>query len=261
MNYARTNKYVKKIVDSKNNIIDQLKELSKYKYHKGVRLYIDRLICANTNSEDDDSKYILYCIVKYYYGLEVKSKKAPLIIPDSLGIITPADYNIDYIADLLDSKDNIIDQCKLLKEHEDNIDVQKYITTAMTYYGYDAPVLYGLSTEYEMYCINKYFKGLNVSLVKSNSIRLGAYTIEKKTNKEEKNISEYTPFTEVKKGDKVKILTGPFTGLLAKITDIDLDHDIIKVSVKLFEEDTNIELSSDDKVLKEKDNKEQEFKE
>ena len=253
MNYVKSNHYVKKIVDSKDRIEDQLIELSKFKNRKGVRQYIDSLIFANTFSQEFDSEYILYCIMKYYYGLEVKRGKAPLIIPDSLGIITPAAYNIDFIANLLNSKDNIIDQCKVLKEHQDSIDVQTYISQASTYYGYDAPVLYGLSTEYEMYCINKYFHGYDVPFVKSNHVRLGAYTKIRNCKKNIQEESKYTPFEDVKKGDKVKILTGPFQNLQAIIDHIDLDHHILTLTAKLFEQDTTIELAEGDKILKEED--------
>lgn len=253
MNWARSNKYVQKIVDSKDNIVDQLKELSKHKYRKGVRQYIDRLILANTFRDNDlDAKYILYCIVKYYYGLEVQDTEEPLIIPDSLGIITPADYDIDFIANLLNTKDNIIDECKLLKEHKDNPNVQKYISCATTYFGYDAPVLYGLSTEYEMYCINKYFKGLDVPLVKSNHVRLGVWPntrISKKPDLEN-SISKFTPFAEVQKGDKVKILTGPFAGILGTIDSVDYDKQKIMLLVDLFGQETSIELTADDRILK-----------
>ena len=259
MNCARSNKYVQKIVYSKDNIVDQLKELSKYKYRKGVRQYIDRLILANTFRDYDlDAKYILYCIIKYYYGLEVKDYEEPLIIPNSLGIITPADYDIDFIANLLNTKDNIIDECKVLKEHQDSPDVQKYISCATTYFGYDAPVLYGLSTEYEMYCINKYFYGYDVPLVKSNHVRLGVWTKPRTSKKSsiEKSISEYTPFEDVKKGDKVKILTGPFENLQATIDNIDLDNNHIEATINIFSQDTSIELTEDDRILKEYDSRE-----
>ncbi len=259
MNYAYSNKYVKKIVDSKDNIIDQLKELSKFKYRKGVRQYIDRLILANTYRDYDlDSKYILYCIIKYYYGLEVQDNEEHLIIPDTLSIITPADYNMDFIEDLLDSKDNIIDQCKLLKEHQDSTDVQKYISCASTYYGYDAPVLYGLSTEYEMYCINKYFNGYDVPLVKSNHVRLGVWLkirASKNTNFEEA-INEYTSFEDIKEGDKVTILTGPFKDLQAIIKNVDLDNNHIDATINLFGQDNLIEFTKDDRFLKECDSHE-----
>ncbi len=256
MNYAWASKYVQKIVDSKDNIVDQLKELSKFKYRKGVRQYIDRLILANTTRDYDlDAKYILYCIIKYYYGLEVQDGEEPLIIPNSLGIITPADYNIDFIANLLNTKDNIIDQCKLLKKHQDSPDVQKYISCATTYFDYDAPVLYGLSTEYEMYCINKYFYGYDVPLVKSNHVRLGVWPKKRASKKPsiEESIVEYTPFEDVKKGDKVKILTGPFTGIFGTIDSVDHDNQKIMLLVDLFGQETSVELTEDDRILKEDD--------
>lgn len=68
-------KYVVEALDSKDNIVDQMKVLKKYRYRKGVRKYIDNLILKTQCRNDHDSKYILYCIVKYYYGLDVKDVK------------------------------------------------------------------------------------------------------------------------------------------------------------------------------------------
>ena len=70
---------VKQILDSEDNIISQLQKLRKYNYKKGVRQYIDRLISATRLFEEGSlEEYVLYCIVKYYYGLKVEEVKEPL---------------------------------------------------------------------------------------------------------------------------------------------------------------------------------------
>lgn len=74
-------KYVVDALNSKDNIKDQLKLLREYRYRKGVRKYVDNLIFKNQYYYEEhnnlESKYILYCIVKYYYGLDAKEVKPP----------------------------------------------------------------------------------------------------------------------------------------------------------------------------------------
>ena len=75
MNNCAASKEVKKILDSKDNIVDQLKELRKYRYKKEVIEYIDRLIYGNQNDDyDSECKYILYCIVFVLYKCIVHSR-------------------------------------------------------------------------------------------------------------------------------------------------------------------------------------------
>ena len=170
MNYCRGNKEVIKILDRKDNIIDQLIELRKYHYKKGVRSYIDKLIRGNQDMKDSDSEYIIYCIIKYYYGLKVEEIKEPL---PTLPFIGSKNYNEELIYDLLESKNNIIDQCKLLRENKNQDDILKYIDELLDKYYYDESLV-GLNHDFEIYCINKYFYGLDVKKVKPSKIRLYA---------------------------------------------------------------------------------------
>lgn len=240
MNSWTATKEVIKIVNSKDNIIDQLKELRKYAYRKGVRKYIDTLIgCNITRYYDIDSQYILYCIVKYFYGLDAKKVKEPA---PTLSIITPGNYDIDLISSFLDSKDNIVDQCKLLREHNDLSDVQDYITQAEAYYGYDSAIA-GLPTDYERYCIDKYYYGLDVPEVKPSHVRLYAYERMRRVKEVyEEDISGATPLENIKEGDRIKMLNGPFKNISGVIVKTNLDNNEFTINFHLFEEETIIDL-------------------
>ena len=246
MNIAKCSKAVKKIVDSKDNIIEQLKELKKYSNRKGVRRYIDELICCNqVRYYDYDSKYILYCIVKYYYGLDAKRIVEPL---PRLSEITSNEYDFEVVRNLLNSKDNIIEQCRVLKEHKDSKDVQEYIETAIDYYCYDSSIG-GIPTEYQLYCIDKYYYGLKVPKVPLPPLRLYAYVKDKPQNEkpEESDICG-TSITDLKVGDNIEVLSGAFKGLFGDILKI--DGNIITVNLDIFGEETRVELNETDKVMK-----------
>ena len=172
MNNCAASKEVKKILDSKDNIVDQLKELRKYRYKKEVIEYIDRLIYGNQNDDyDSECKYILYCIVKYFFELDVNEVKEPL---PKLPLYSSSNFDIEKIQSLLESKDNIIDQCILLREHKNSKDVLEYIASTKERYIYDLE-LANVNREFEIYTISKYFYGLDVSEVKPSHIKLNAY--------------------------------------------------------------------------------------
>ncbi len=248
MNTIRSFKYVADLINSEYDIKKQLQILKKYRYRKGVRKYIDNLILANQNCYDEDSKYILYCIVKYYYGLDVSEVKIPISL-FTLEIITPADYDIEYVSKLLYSKDDIIDQCKLLKEHKNSKDVQNYIRCACAYYGYDA-LSRGLNTKYQRYCIDKYYFDLDVKEVKPQICLRAFEPIKHDVNEIYKDVSNATPFSELKKEDKVEILNGPFEGLKATVQNVSKDFKEIDLCFLIFEEETFITLDEDNKMRK-----------
>lgn len=47
---------------------------------------------------------------------------------------------------------------------------------------------------------------------------------------------------EINEGDKVKIISGPFTSMYGRIESIDLEHQKLKVLVDLFGQDTSVEV-------------------
>lgn len=243
-----TTKAVKKIVDSKDNIIDQLEELNKHYYMKGVRRFIDRLIVSNMNSNEDESKYILYCVAKHYYHLDVV-KEVKLNYTTSLPFYGLSDtYNYEFVQNLVTSKESIIDQCKLLREHRDSKDVQEYINLLQKenddYYEQE-------EYNYVIYCINKYYYGRKVPKMEQPqpTIRLYAYVKEKPFIMEP--VDNFTPLEDIEKGEKVKILNGPFRGLIGLVREVDLDNDVFNVSIDIFGEDTMVELDTQqNKVIK-----------
>ncbi len=182
MNNCAASKEVKKILDSKDNIVDQLKELRKYRYKKEVIEYIDRLIYGNQNDDyDSECKYILYCIVKYFFELDVNEVKEPL---PKLPLYSSSNFDIEKIQSLLESKDNIIDQCILLREHKNSKDVLEYIASTKERYIYDLE-LANVNREFEIYTISKYFYGLDISEVKPSHIKLSTYLKVKSRIKKE----------------------------------------------------------------------------
>ena len=56
-------------------------------------------------------------------------------IPASpLGVYPTCEFDVSCIQSLLKSKDNVIDQFKLLREHKVSVDVQKYIEDMKDYF-------------------------------------------------------------------------------------------------------------------------------
>ncbi len=242
-------KEIKKIVDSKDNIIDQLKELRRYGYKRGVRQFIDRVIRGNINGDDDNnSKYILYCVVKYFYQLDVV-KEEKLNFSILLPCYALSDtYDYEFVQKLVTSKDNIIDQCKLLREHRDSKDVQEYISLLQKenddYYE-------SKEYDYVIYCINKYYYGRKIPKIErpQPSIRLYAYIKEKPIIEEP--VDNFTPLEDIKKGDRIKILNGVFKDLTGLIVKTNFDKNEFTVSLNLFGQESIIDLDNQyDKFLK-----------
>ena len=66
--------FVEKLLNSQDNIIDQLKLLRENKDNKEVKKYMRALV------KDNNSPYFKYCIDKYYFNKDVKEVK-PSIRP------------------------------------------------------------------------------------------------------------------------------------------------------------------------------------
>ena len=50
--------------------------------------------------------------------------------------------------------------------------------------------------------------------------------------------------TEVEVGDNVSIIDGPFKGMFGTVDSIDLDNDIVNLTIDLFGQDTQVEVST-----------------
>ncbi len=250
------NKLVVNIIGSKDNIIDQIKELKVHFYNKGVRQYIDRLIYANSSSDNvsQESKYILYCIIKYFYGLDVSEIKVPLPKLPMASYDDKFHYDADKLNALLDEKDNIIEQCKLLREHKNMKGLNEYINNVLENYDYDI-TLANISRDFEIFCINKYFYGLDVSEVEPRAFDLRPYTYVFRKKVKEYIPEHFTDFKEIKKGDKVKILNGPFNNMIGYIYDINNESLKLTIMIDFSGIKTPIELDyNSDKVIKVDDN-------
>ena len=219
--------FVNELLKSKDNIIDQLKLLKENKNHKEVKKYIRFLV------KDNNSPYFKYCIDKYYFDKDVKEVKPP-IRP-----LSPLYYKKGYkkIESLLESRDNIIDQLKLLKEYKGTKIVDNYIKDYLDLW----------SNEYEAYCIQKYYYDMDIQEVEptAKSLNITLYSvyfkdIELKKEKEEQK-SYAKAIKNIKKGDKVKILDGPFENQIGIVNSFDIDNLKIFVTIYLFEEKYDIE--------------------
>ena len=250
----QTTKEVANIIRSKENIIDQMLELRKHYRKKGVRQYIDRLIYINNPNQDSpEARYIRYCIVKYFYGLDANEVDKPLPKLPMASYEKKYHYNADALNALLSQKEDIIEQCKLLRCYNNLKGMQEYIDAVFEKYDYDV-ALAGQSRDFEIYCINKYFYELDVPEVKPRPFDLRAYTDVFRKKVKEDIPSHFTNLEEIKKGDQVKLLTGPFKDMVGTVTDINLALLKLTIMINLFGQDEQIELDTNtDKVLKVED--------
>ena len=135
---------------------------------------------------------------------------------------------LEFVNQLLNSQDNIIDQLKVLKENKDNKEVKKYINT----------LIKQNNSPYFNYCIDKYYFGKDVEEVKKPSgqryIKLYPIYFQSLEIKKEKKRKKL--LNKVKKGDKVKVLEGVFKGTIGIVEKIDMSSDMITIEVETFGE-------------------------
>jgi len=219
--------FVNQLLNSQDNIIDQLKLLKENRSHKEVKKYMRELVKQN------DSPYFKYCIDKYYFNKDVKEVKPPI------QSLKPLYYlkGRKKIERLLESRDNIIDQLKLLKEYRGTKVVDTYIEDYLEL----------RSNEYEAYCIQKYYYDMDVQEVKptAKSLNITLYKIcfrDIERKQEKAKLKRYIKaIKKIKKGDKVKILDGPFENQVGIVNSYDIDNMRLFVTICLFEEKYDIE--------------------
>lgn len=247
----KATKEVANIIRSKDNIIEQMLELKKNYRKKGVRQYIDQLIYMAMHHEDDlEFKYILYCIVKYFYGLEVAEVKAPLPKLPMASYSKKYHYNPEELNDLLYENKDIIAQCKALREHKNMKGLDEYLDDVFEFYDYDV-ALAKQTRDFEIFCINKYFYGLDVPEVKPQPFDLRPYLKERTIIKKEEIPKEFTAFEDIKKDDKVQILNGAFKGAVGIVSDVNEEALQLTVILDLFDQTLPVEIDTEtDKVLK-----------
>lgn len=232
--------FVNELLNSQDNIIDQLKVLKENQKHKEVKKYIKALVKGN------NSPYFKYCIDKYYFGLDVEEVKPPI------RTLSPLYYlkGRKKIEKLLNQKDNLIDQIKLLKKHKEDKIIDTYIKDYLELW----------SNRYEEYCIKKYYYDMDIKEVKptAKNLNITLYKIyfqdiEKK--QEQERIKNYKKtIKKAKEGDKVKLLDGPFKDLIGIIKSFDIDNLTLFVTISLFEEKYDIEHNGNFEIIKEDKN-------
>lgn len=226
--------FVEKLLNSQDNIIDQLQLLRENKDNKEVKKYMRALV------KDNNSPYFKYCIDKYYFNKDVKEVKPSIRPLRSLYHLKETQK----IQRLLESRNNIIDQLKLLKEYKGT----KYVDTYIKEY------LELWSNEYEAYCIQKYYYDMDVKEVEPNakSLNITLYRISfRETESKQEKDKQNGYAKSVKKNDKIKILDGPFKNQIGIVNSFDRDNSKIFVTISLFEEKFNIEYDGKFEKIKE----------
>ena len=227
--------FVNQLLDLEDNIIDQLILLKRNKNNKEVKAYMQALV------KDHNSPYFKYCIDKYYFNKDVKEVN-PLIRP-----LRPLYYlkEGNKIESLLESRDNIIDQLKLLKEYKKTKAVDTYIKEYLELW----------ANEYEAYCIKKYYYDMDVKEVKPNAKTLGItlykISFKEKASKQDKSTGYTKSIKKVKKGDKIKILDGPYKNQIGIVNSFDKNSFKVFVTISLFEEKFAIEHDGKFKKIRE----------
>lgn len=134
---------------------------------------------------------------------------------------------LEFVNELLNSQDNIIDQLKVLKKNKNHKEVQKYINALVK----------ENNSPYFNYCIDKYYFGKDVEEVKQpltqRNIKL--YPIYFKSLEIKKETKRQKLLNKVKKGDKIKVLEGCFKGTIGIVEKIDSSSDIITIAVETYD--------------------------
>ena len=229
--------FVNELLKSQDNIIDQLKLLKENENNREVKKYMRVLV------EQNDSPYFKYCIDKYYFNKNVKEVKPPI------RTLRPLYYlkGRKKVEKLLESRDNIIDQLKLLREYKGTKFVDIYIEDYLELW----------SNEYEAYCIKKYYYDMDVQEVEptAKTLNITLYKIFFKDIEEKqekvKQKSYMKAIKNAKKGDKVKILDGPFENQFGILDSFDKDNLKILVAINLYDEKYDIEHDGKFEIIKE----------
>ena len=126
--------------------------------------------------------------------------------------------------ELIESKDNISEQLKLLRKHREREDVKEYINSLLEN---------RYVTDYVRYMIDKYyFNNKEAVKVEKNSIERVFKVLLRPVKVKTKKYAE----TNIKVGDNVSIIDGPFKGIDGKITKVDKEYAEFDVLINLFKE-------------------------
>lgn len=208
--------FVNLLLSARDNIIDQLLLLKKYKNKREVKRYIKLAM-------QECSPFIRYCINKYYYDLDVEKVPIPQSYYPHIYALQNK-YIKKLIGDIEDAKDQII----ILSKHKKEKRVEEFVETLFYHPMFER--------KYVRYLILHYYYGLNVPYVTPDekTLNIKLFDLEyKKNNKisslekeQQKNLRRNK---KIKLEDKVKILEGPFKNCEGVVKEIKDDEFMIEV--------------------------------
>ena len=126
--------------------------------------------------------------------------------------------------ELIESKDNISEQLKLLRKHREREDVKEYINSLLEN---------RYVTDYVRYMIDKYyFNNKEAVKVEKNCIERVFKVLLRPVKVKTKKYAE----TNIKVGDNVSIVDGPFNGFNGIVEKVDNEYAEFAVLINLFED-------------------------
>ena len=206
--------FVLLLLDSRDNIIDQLLLLKKYQKNKEVKKYINYLLNMNL------TLYGRYCLNKYYFDLEEEEVPIPDCYYPHLRAANKTVENI------LKKADRFEDKIELLVKHKTEKEVKNYIDDLI-----NSPIM---EIPYARYVILKQVYGLELEQVRptAESLRIRLIKIIPQGEKKRERRKQVLKEKKFKIKQKVLILNGPFKDIKGIITKI--DHDNCEVLINLF---------------------------
>ena len=135
--------------------------------------------------------------------------------------------------ELLESKDNISEQLRLLRNYSEQQDVKEYINSLLENKNV---------TDYVKYMIDKYYFGNKDAVkVEKNCVERTFKVLLRPIKIKTKKYSE----TNIKVGDIVSIIDGAFSGFDGKVEKVDKEYSEFVISIKLFEENHSVNVDFD----------------
>lgn len=225
--------FVEKLLDSKDNIIDQLILLKQHKNHKEVKRYMKSLLsCYN-------SPYFNYCIDTYYLEKQVEP------VEPKVGSL-PNRFCNKEIEALIGSVDDLIEELTILRKNKRKKVVKEYMDQIKNHFYAEIP--------YYQYCIAKYYDELDVEEVPKTAKTLGItlYKIYYRNLelKQEKAKRRNFKKLNIKEGDEIKLLSGPFQSMVGTVKSVNKRNAEIVIIVNLFGQDTELLCTAEDKIMK-----------
>ena len=146
---------------------------------------------------------------------------------------------MEFVNELILSKDNLREQLLLLKKNSNNQYVQEYIKTLE-----ESEYL----SDYVRYMIDRYYYGNDNAIKKDKNCVEKTFKVVLRPVEIKKRV--FTE-TDIKVGDYVSIINGPFKGIDGKIGKVNKDRGLFIILINLFDEEFDIEVEFEYVVKKE----------